>query len=329
MILDIYTHLFPRAYFDALTTRSHGLGALAARLHGVPQVLDLDARFAEMDRHGDYAQVISLPAPTLEEVAPPPLATELARVGNDGMAELIARHPDRFPAFVAAVALSDVEGAIAELRRAVCELGARGVQIHTNMCGRPLDEAAFAPFFAEVAALGVPIWLHPTRSAAMTDYAAEPRSRFEMWWCFGWPYETSVAMARMVFSGLFDRHPDLKVVTHHLGGMIPAFDGRLGHGMEVLGSRTPDEDYSAVLPTLKRPHLDYFRDFYGDTALMGGTSGLPGGLRFFGADHVVFATDAPFAPIAATLAALDTLDLSAEDRARILHGNARRLLRLS
>ncbi len=146
----------------------------------------------------------------------------------------------------------------------------------------------------------------------MPDYAAEQKSRFEMWWCFGWPYETSVAMARLVFSGVFDRHPDLKIVTHHLGGgMIPFFDGRIGAGMEVLGARTSDEDYSKVLSSLKRPHLDYFHDFYADTALFGAGNGLQCGLDFFGADKVVFATDAPLGPIAKTIAAVETLDLDA------------------
>ena len=132
-----------------------------------------------------------------------------------------------------------------------------------------------------MAGYDLPIWLHPARTAAMPDYAAEKKSRFEMWWCFGWPYETTVAMARLVFSGVFDRHPELKIVTHHLGGgMIPFFDGRIGAGMEVLGSRTSDEDYSKVLSSLKRPHLDYFREFYADTALFGAGNGLHLRARF-------------------------------------------------
>src|SRR5947199_10866267 len=108
-------------------------------------------------------------------------------------------------------------------------------------------------------------------------------------------------MLRMVFCGLFDRYPGLKIITHHLGGMIPYYDGRVGPGLDVLGSRTSDEDYSKILPSLKRPHLDYMHDFYGDTALFGGgIQAVPCGLEFLGADHVVSATDTPLGPIAPT-----------------------------
>ena len=128
----------------------------------------------------------------------------------------------------------------------------------------------FEPLYAAMAQLDRPIWLHPARTAAMPDYAAEQKSRFEMWWCFGWPYDTSVAMVRLAFCGLFDRYPNLKIITHHLGGMIPFYDGRIGPGLDVLGQRTIDEDYSKILPSLKRPHLDYMHDFYADTAMFGG-----------------------------------------------------------
>lgn len=328
MIVDLYTHLFPQPFFARLTRTAKGLGSLAARMQAVPAVLDLEARLRTMDGLGDYRQVLTLPHPALEEVAGPAEAAELARLANDGLAEICARHPGRFPAFAASVSLLDVDAALAEIDRAVTQLGARGVQIHSNVAGRPLDLPAYAPVFAAMAAHDLPVWLHPSRGAAIPDYLSEPKSRYEMWWCFGWPYETSVAMARLVFSGVFDRHPGLKIITHHLGGMIPFFDGRVGPGMDVLGSRTADEDYSGVLPALKRPHLEYFRQFYADTAMFGGTAGLPSGLRFFGADHVVFASDAPFGPIAESLRALDSVDLTPDERRKILSGNAGRLLRM-
>jgi len=329
MVLDIYSHILPDAFFREMSRVSPKLENIGARLRGVKKLFDLDLRFAEMDEIGEYAQVISLPNPPLEDIAQGEMAAQLARVANDAMAELVAQHPRRFPAFVAAVSLDDVDAGLREAERAIRELGASGIQVFTNIAGHPLDEERFRPVFAMMAAHDLPIWLHPARNASMPDYASEQKSRFEMWWCFGWPYETSVAMARLVFSGAFDRHPGLKIVTHHLGGgMIPFFDGRIGAGMEVLGSRTSDEDYSKVLSSLKRPHLDYFREFYADTALFGAGNGLICGLDFFGADRVVFSTDAPLGPIAKTVHAVDALDLDAGARQKIMVGNAERLMRL-
>jgi predicted TIM-barrel fold metal-dependent hydrolase len=326
-IVDIYCHIFPDAFFQEMNRIAPRLGNIGARLRGVKKLFDLDERFREMDRFGDYREIISLPNPPIEDLATGPVGLELARIGNDAMAELCARHPERFPSFVAAVSMTDVEGSVKEARRAVKDLGAAGIQIFTNIAGKPLDDGAFEPIFATMAELDQPIWLHPARTADMSDYAAEKKSRFEMWWCFGWPYETSVAMVRMVFNGLLDRYPKLKIVTHHLGGMIPYYDGRIGPGMQVLGSRTSDEDYSKVLPSLKRPHLDYLHDFYGDTALFGGgIHAVRCGLEFFGSDHVVFATDTPLGPIAPTIEVIKRLEIPESDRRKIFAGNAERLI---
>src|SRR5262249_34458452 len=109
----------------------------------------------------------------------------------------------------------------------------------------------------------------------------------------GWPYETSCTMARLIFSGVTTRLPDLKILIRHLGAMIPFFDARLDTGWATLGSRTSDEDYSGVLK-MGKPLMDCFRSFYADTALCGGRIGTVCGLEFFGADHVLFASDAPF-----------------------------------
>ena len=327
-VIDIYCHIYPDRFYEEMTRVSPQLSNLGKRLRGVRKLFDLDERFREMDGYGDYRQVISLPNPPIEDLAGGETGLRLARVANDAMAELAVRHPDRFAGFAAALSLTDVEGSIAEFRRAVDDLGARGVQIFTNVAGHPLDEPRFEAVFATAAELDVPIWLHPVRTAEMPDYAVEGKSRFEMWWCFGWPYDTSVAMARLVFAGVFDRFPNVKIITHHLGGMIPYYDGRVGAGLDVLGARTSDEDYSGVLPGLKRPHLEYFREFYADTAMFGGTNGLSCGLSFFGPERVVFASDAPLGPIAPTIAALERLEIPPEQRRNILFGNAARLLKL-
>ncbi len=326
MIIDIYTHVFPKNLFDALVDK--GIGNLAKRMQSVKSVYDLDSRFREMDKVDDYRQIISLPHPVLEELFEPKEASRLSSSANDGLAEMCARHPDRFAGFVAAVAMTDVDGAVQEAERAVRQLGACGIQVYTNVVGEPLEDPKFEPVFAKMSELGRPIWMHPARSASMPDYPSEKKSRYEMWWCFGWPYETTVAASRLVLSGMFDRYPGLNIVTHHLGGMIPFFDGRIETGLQFLGSRTPDEDYSHILPSLKRPLIEYFKMFYADTAMMGGTAGLPCGLKFFGSEHVVFASDAPFGDIAPALKALNDLPLSVEARNQIMYGNAERIVKM-
>lgn len=328
-LIDIYTHIYPDRFFQAMSKVAPQLENLGKRLRSVRKLFDLDERFREMDEYGDYRQIISLPNPPIEDIAKGAAGLELARIANDSMAELCARYPDRFPTFAAALSLTDIEGSLAEAKRAIDTLGARGVQIFTNIAGEPLDDPKFHPLFALLAHYDLPIWLHPVRTAAMPDYPSEKRSRFEMWWCFGWPYDTSVAMARLVFSGLFDRHPGIKIITHHCGGMIPYYDGRVGPGLAVLGARTSDEDYSQILPSLKRPHLDYFRDFYGDTAMFGGEYGVKCGLDFFGPRHVVFATDAPLGPIGPTLRNVEKLGLGEADHRSVMSGNAERILKMS
>ncbi len=212
-IVDIYCHIYPDRFFREMTKAAPNLENIGKRLRGVTKLFDLDARFKEMDEFGDYREIISLPNPAIEDIAPPDVGLNLARIANDSMAELCRKHPDRFPAFAAALCLTDVEGSVAEARRAIMDLGARGVLIYTNVAGEPLDQPKYEPIFATMAELDLPIWLHPVGTAAMPDYPAEKKSRFEMWWCFHWPYETSVAMVRLVFWGLFDRYP--KTEDHH------------------------------------------------------------------------------------------------------------------
>jgi predicted TIM-barrel fold metal-dependent hydrolase len=332
-IIDVFTHIFPPRSFQKFLDVAPALQDMGRRTRNVPLLLDLEARFRVMDEFDDYAQVISLASPPIESYASAEVAPLVARIANDEMAEIASRYHDRFPAFAASVALNNPAAAVEELYRAVRELGARAVQIYTNVAGKPLDAAEFDPFFDAVVALDVPILLHPARGASLTDYTSEAKSKYEIWWTFGWPYETSTAMARLVFSGMFDRRPDIKIITHHMGGIVPYVAGRVGYGWDQLGTRTSDEDYVALLRSMKKRPVDYFHMFYGDTAMFGNLAGTRCGLDFFGADRVLFASDFPFEPkpgtyIRDTIAVMQGLALPPTDEAKICRENAVRMLRL-
>ena len=145
--------------------------------------------------------------------------------------------------------------------------------------------------------LGKPIWIHPARGANHPDYLSETKSLYEIWWTFGWSYETAAAMARLVFSKTLDRHPDLKLIVHHFGGIVPMLEGRIGPGWDQLGVRTSDEDYQALKRSLSKRPLDYFKQgFYADTAVFGSDAATVCGLAFYPHDRVVFASDCPFDP---------------------------------
>ena len=329
--LDIFNHFFPDRYFKKMMAMAPAHKDMGKRVRSLPVLHDLDARFRVMDEFGDYQQILSMPSPPVEALAGPREAAELARVGNDGFADLVRRYPDRFPGFVASLPMNDPDAALVEARRAMRDLGACGVQAFTNVNGAPLTAPEFLPLFDLLAEYDLPLWIHPARGSDVADYRTEDGSKFEIWWTFGWPYETSVTMARIVFAGLFDKHPHLKIITHHMGGMIPYFEGRVGHGWDQLGTRTSDVDYGSVLGTLKRRPIDYFRMFYADTALFGAAAATACGLGFFGVDHVLFASDSPFEPepglyIRETVAVIDRLPVTNAECAKIYAGNALDLL---
>jgi uncharacterized protein len=332
--IDIFTHIYPVPFFEKLMHVAPNFKDVGKRSRGVPMLVDLDERFRVMDRFEGYEQVLSLPTPPLEVMGTPAQALDLARTANDGMAELVARYPRRFPTFAASLPCGDVDASVREATRAIDDLGARGIQLFTNVLGKPLDAPEFLPLFELMAAYDLPIWIHPYRGARPADYGTEERSQYEVWWTFGWPYETSVAMARIVFSGLFDRFPGLKVITHHMGAMAPYFAGRIGPGWDQLGARTSDEDLSLVLKRLRKRPLDYFHMFYGDTALFGAYDATVCGLQFFGVDHVVFASDAPFDPekgpmyIRETISVVDRLPITEDEREQVYWKNAAKMMKL-
>jgi aminocarboxymuconate-semialdehyde decarboxylase len=333
MKIDIFNHIFPRPFFDRYIANAPGGKDIVKRMKNVPVIVDLDHRFRVLDELPDVRQVITLGQPPLELLAGPDETPAIARMANDGLAELVERHPDRFVAFGASLPLNNPEASVAEVVRASEQLGARGALIYTNVAGKPLDAPEFEPLFAEMARRDLVVMLHPARGSGFADYASEQKSRYEIWWALGWPYETSAAMARLVFSGLFDRHPQIKVLAHHMGGMIPFFEGRVGYGWDQLGVRTSHEDLGAVRSRMRMRPIDCFKQFHADCALFGAAAATRCGLEFFGAERVLFASDMPFDPtpglyLRETIRAVESLDLSPADKERIYRTNAERLLNL-
>ncbi|MDR7416608.1 MAG: amidohydrolase family protein [Armatimonadota bacterium] len=333
--IDAFCHIYPKGFYDRMVEHASASGYLQRLVRGVSTLWDLEKRFRIMDTLGAYVQVPCLAAPPIEAVATGPQGVELARAANDGMAELVDRYPDRFVGFVASLPLDDVEAAVREAERAVEELGATGVQIFTNVLGKPLDQPEFLPLFERMAAYDLPIWVHPTRGQDQADYPTENRSKYDIWWALGWPYETGVFMTRMVFSGIFDRLPNLKIITHHLGGIIPYVEGRLGWGgLDRIGHRTDSAEDVEARRRLKRSPHEYFRMFYADTALFGNVPGVECGVAFFGAEHVLFGSDMPFGPeegamyVREAIRAVENMTASLEDKRKIFEENARKLLRL-
>ena len=333
MILDMFTHVVPKPYLEQLQRHSKDVG-MVKRMQNIRVVWDMEARLGMLAQWPEVRQVISL-AGSPELVGGPELSPSLARLANDEMAAIVNRWPQIFPAFVASLPMNNVPEALEEMDRAIEKLGARGVQVCTNVNGRALDDAEFFPVFERVAKKhDLPVWLHPARPATRPDYVNESKSKYEIWQVLGWPYETSVAMARIVFSGLLERLPSLKILTHHCGAMIPYFAGRAETLWAQLGSRTADENYAEVLQSMAKKPIEYFRMFYADTVLGGATSALRCGLDFFGPDRIVFASDCPFDPeggpmfIREGIRSVEELGLSEAERHNIYSGNALRLMRM-
>ena len=332
--LDIYNHVLPKAFIARMRELAPGRGDMVKRVTSIAMLHDIEARIRMMEQWPGYQQVLTLANPPIEAIAGPGDAPALARLGNDELKRICDAKPDKFPAWAASLPLNNVPAALDEMDRALA-LGARGIQIFTNVNGRPLDDPEFFPILERATNHHrVPIWMHPARGASVADYPGEAKSKYEIWQVLGWPYETSVAMARLVFSRVLDRLPEMKIITHHLGAMIPYFEGRVGPLWDQLGSRTSDEDYTSLLKSMVKRPIEYFRMFYGDTAVGGSKAAICCGLEFFGADRVLFASDCPFDPeggpmfIRETIKAIDALDISDDDRRKIYYRNALRLMRM-
>ena len=331
-MLDVFNHFVPKAYLDRLGDLIPGQPAVTA-FPRIKALWDVNARRALIDEFPGLQQILSLANPPLELVATPNKSPDLARLANDELAKVCRNHRDHFPSFIASLPMNNVEAALVEVDRAITELGACGIQVFTNVAGKPLSAPEFRPLFERMVEHDLPVWVHPMRGPNFPDYASEQTSENEIWFMFGWPYETTACMTRLIYSGLFDALPTLKIITHHMGGMIPFFHGKISLGFQQIFFGTPDRNPLAERAGLKKPPVDYFKMLYADTAL-GEVAPTRCGHGFFGTAKCLFATDAPFdaeqgrALIRKTIAAVNALEIPAAEKDAIFTENARALLKL-
>lgn len=331
MKIDIFPHILPENYQKKLLEVTPSSFHRKYRpVFAIPMLSNLESRFKFMDGYEGLKQVLTLASPALEEIPGLSPAVDLAKLANDEMAGLVAMYPDRFPAAVAALPMNDIEAALKELDRAVRDLGCKGIQLFTPIQDKPLDSPEFMPIFERMAQYDLPIWIHPTRNADYPDYRSENDSKYIIHSVLGWPFETAVAMTRLVFSGVFNKWPKLKFITHHCGGMVPFFADRIvsiyEKAVNVVGAEFD----------LKKPLIEYYRMFYNDTALYGGTPSLMCGYAMFGADHMLFGTDMPLGDSRGglkntekTIASIEGMTIPRAEKEKIFAANARRLLNLT
>ena len=330
LVVDAYAHISPPNYTERL--RKDHSGFYNQILGTCPPLFDMEQRFRIMDLYPNVVQVLTVgPVPSLEDFADPKQSAELARMANDEMAELLEKYRQRFVAAIALLPMNNFDAALKETDRAIMDLGFKGVYVHSNINGKPLDDPEFFPLFEKMAQYNLPIYIHPWRSDEHAEYPSEDMSKYMIASVFGWPYETTAAMSRIVFSGILEKFPNLKVVTHHCGGMVPYYAQRI-----VQHYGQAEKRGALHIRKLSKTPLDYYKMFYADTAIHGNTPALMLACDFFGADRILFGADMPlgdyyfgFRSYRQTINAIKAMDISEEQKQMILAGNASKLLRLS
>ena len=324
--IDAYSHIVPPKYGEALHKVAPQI--YEQQVLFCPPLYDLDRRFEIMDRYQPLRQVLTLGRIPVEHVAGPKKAAELARMADEEMAELIIKYPDRFVGALASLAMNNIDAALEEADYAIKTLRFKGVYLHTPVDEKPLDSPEFLPLYEKMAEYDLPIVIHPMRKIDHPDYLTEKQSKYNMFSLFGWPYDTTSAIARLVFSGIMEKYPNLKVLTHHLGGMVPFYAERIRQFTQVM--RIGEQK-----PFLKKDAIVYFRMFYADTAIYGNPAALMCGHAFFGADRILFGIDFPLGDTEhgdrnyrQTINAIEQMAISEEDKKKIYEDNARKLMRL-
>jgi len=325
LIIDFHNHFYPEAYIEELkrgkgyaSVTRDGQGRLLIHYTGdynivVGPHIDLEDRLRAMDRCGVDMQVLTLTTPGVERETPE-RGMRLAELANDGFRGIIEKYPDHFTA-LATLPLQDPEAAVAELERAVMECGLRGAMLMSNVDGAPLDSERFLPVFEKAVKLDVPLYIHPTspiNHIAMDDYRLVP--------ILGFGVDTTLAVLRLVFSGVMKRLPRLKLAASHLGGVFPYLRGRIEVGFNA---------YPECKIRISEPPSRYLKRVWMDSICYDGDVFMSA-YAFSGAEKIMLGSDFPhqIGDLEHAVERIMSLDIGDGEKEKILGGNAAKLLKL-
>jgi aminocarboxymuconate-semialdehyde decarboxylase len=331
MIIDAHTHAMHGASLDRIaaaggTWAKERVDRVREMATFTPQHLDMALRVEQLERYGIDMQVVT-PALRMDaNLFPGDVSARLALAAaiNDNMARVMEDSKGKLLAAGNIPIEAFDTGSRRELERAINTLGLKAINLPTTISGKPLDLPEYEPFWAAIEEMSVPVYFHP-----LAQPGRSYEDLYDLPHTFGWPYETTIALSRLVFTGVMERHPKLKIVAHHLGGgMIPFFMDRIIESNDATGLT------DRKIAPLPKPLFEYFRLFYYDSAVGGSAAAIKCCHEVFGADQIIFATDCPHGPkqglyrLETYPGLIKSLGLPAADVVKILSGNARRILNL-
>ncbi|MDJ0814817.1 MAG: amidohydrolase family protein [Desulfobacterales bacterium] len=332
--IDFYCHFSTMKIIDYLEAAGGPKPHVFRRLFAnTPTLIDSDKRLRLMDDFSVTRSVL-VPLPWLETAPAVHIDSQkclkAAQILNNEMARIVSKHPDRFSA-VAVLPATNAQIMLAELNRAVKELNMVGGMFVVGPTVKRPDHPDYEQLYAEAAKLDVPLWIHPSRPPIYPDYIDESVSKFQVWQTLTWLEDSSTAMVRIVFAGVFDRYPDLKLIIHHAGALIPLYAQRMQYGWDYFEQNTGKNQPT----TISKPYIEHFKKFYCDTATQGNQPKLLEiASDFFGSERVLFGTDAPMEATAGraftgdAIASVAGMNTSKANRQAIFRDNAQRILRL-
>lgn len=321
---DLHTHYYPEAFFHliedvggAFSFGSDPTGRTIIRYRGsrffgiTPPMTDPTRRIEDMDRVGIDVEVLSLSTPNVY-FAPPGRQAEVARLVNDAYADLAARHPRRFKGF-ASIPMDDPDAALRELERTQGELRMNGVIVLSNINGRALTDPRYRRFFVECDRRRVCVFIHP-----MIPASAEPFAEYVLGPIIGFPFDTTLAVARLCYAGVFRELPNIRWILGHLGGAVPYLMERMDNGWRDFAECRVNID---ELPSV------YLKRLYYDTVSFSEPS-LRLTRELVGADHMVMGSDYPhlLGSIDRAVSSIESLDIASSEKERIFYGTARAIM---